>query len=84
MSSTDTGPLEGQGKPEELALPEILKRYRDRWVAIAVTGRDRNHQPTRGRVVADDVDRYFLRQKLPKFPEVCILYAGEPPYPLLL
>jgi len=73
----------GQGEPEDLALREIRERYKDQWVAIIVTGRDRNFQPTRGKVVATDYDRYLLRTKLHKYREVCVLYAGEPIYPLL-
>ncbi len=74
---------EEQGAPEELTLSEIRKRYKDQWVAIIVKGRDTNFQPTRGKVVATDYDRYLLRTKLHKYREVCVLYAGEPIYPLL-
>jgi hypothetical protein len=73
-----------QGEPEDLALSEIFKRYKDSWVAIIVTSRDKNFQPTKGKVVANDIDRYRLRQKLLKYPDICILYAGEPAYPLFL
>lgn len=77
-----------QAEPEELALPEIRKRYKDRWVAMIVTGRDKNLQPTKGKVVQDDIDRYMLRQKLRLKPggylDICIFFTGEPPYPLLL
>ena len=74
----------GQGEPEDLALSEIWKRYKDRWVAVVVTSRDRNLQPTKGKVVADDLDRYFLRQKLGDYTDIYIFFAGEPPYRLLL
>jgi hypothetical protein len=74
----------GQGEPEDLAIPEIRERYKDRWVAVVVTGRNQNFQPTKGKVVAEDADRYMLRQKLGKYPNICIFFAGEPPYPLLL
>lgn len=82
MSSTNGFPIpDGQSESEELALPEIRKRYKDRWVAIVVTRRDRNFQPTRGKVVAEDIDRFLLRQKLGKYPDICILFAGDPIYP---
>jgi len=83
-SSTDVPATGGQGEPEDLALPEIFKRYKGRWVAITVTVRDKNLQPTKGKVVADDMDRYLLRMKLKKYKDICIFFAGEPPYPLLL
>lgn len=73
-----------KSEPEELALPEIRKRYKDRWVAMIVTERNRSLQPIKGKVVVDDLDRYRLRQKLAKYPEICIFYTGEPPYPLIL
>jgi hypothetical protein len=85
MSSSNTAPPAGeQEEPQELALPEIIKQYKGKWVAISVTGRDKNFQPTKGKVVADDLDRYMLRMKLKKFQDICIFFAGEPPYPLLL
>ena len=85
MSSTSGSPSAGgQDEPEDLALPEIIKRYKGRWVGIAVTGRDKNLQPIKGRVVAEDIDRYMLRPKLRAYKDICIYYAGEPPYPLLL
>jgi hypothetical protein len=85
MSSSNTAqPAGEQAEPQELALPEIIKQYKGKWVAISVTGRDKNFQPTKGKVVADDLDRYLLRMKLKKFQDICIFFAGEPPYPLLL
>ncbi len=74
----------GQGQPEDLAVSEIFKTYKDRWVTIVVTKRDKNFQPVRGKVVANDVDRYRLRQSITGFKDICIFYAGEPAYPLLL
>jgi hypothetical protein len=73
-----------QTESEELTLPEIFTRYKDNWIALIVTTRDKNSQPAGGKVVANDIDRYRLRQKLLKYPDICILYAGEPAYPLLL
>ncbi|MGA2199852.1 MAG: hypothetical protein ABSG45_07930 [Nitrososphaerales archaeon] len=85
MSSTSGSPtVGGQDQPEDLALSEIIKRYKGRWVGIVVTGRDKNMQPTKGKVVADDIDRYMLRPKLRAYKDICIYFAGEPPYPLLL
>ncbi len=85
MSSAGSVPSTGeQGEPEDLALPEIRKLHKDRWVAVVVTARDTNLFPSRGRVVAEDTDRYMLRQKLGKYPDICIFFAGDPPYPLLL
>ena len=84
MGSTSGVPsAEGQAQ-EELALPEIFKRHKGKWVGIVVTGRDKNFQPTRGKVVAEDQDRYLLRPKLRTYKDVCIIFAGEPVYPLLL
>ncbi len=71
-------------KQEELSIPEIRARYKDRWVAIVVTKRDGSLQPVSGRVVADEIDRYRLRDKLMKYRDVCIIYAGDPAYPLVL
>ncbi len=81
MSATSP---QGQAAPDELTLAEISAKYKNRWVAIEVTARDGNSQPTKGKVVAQDVDRYRLRSSLAKLGEVCIFYTGETPYPLLL
>ena len=69
---------------EDLTLSEISEKYKDRWVAIEVTRRDRNLQPIRGRVLENDVDRFRLREKITKFEDICIFYAGESPFRLLL
>jgi len=82
VGSVDADDEEAQAVDIELA--EIFRRYKDRWVAIAVTKRDKNMQPARGTVIADDADRYRLRQKLISTKEACIFFAGEPQYPLLL
>ena len=71
-------------RPKVLTLSEISDRYRDRWVAVEVTRRDRNLQPLKGRVVADELDRYTLRERTMKYKDLCIFYAGELPYRLLL
>jgi hypothetical protein len=69
---------------EDLTYSEISEKYKDRWVAIEVTKRDRNFQPLKGRVLVNDVDRYRLREKITKYEDVCIFYAGESPFRLLL
>jgi hypothetical protein len=74
----------GAQEQQEVALSEMTAKYPNRWVAIVVTKRDRNFQPLAGKVVADDVDRYRLRQKIIAYKDICILFAGENAYPLLL
>jgi len=81
--STGSGSQPAEGK-EELSIAEIFSKHKDRWVAIVVTERDRNLQPTRGRVVAEDLDRYRLRGHVARYADVCIFYAGVSPYPLLI
>ena len=49
-----------------------------------MTARDKNFQPKSGKVVANDVDRYRLRQNLYKHRDVCIFFAGESLFPLFL
>lgn len=50
---------------------------------MTVTKRDKNLQPTEGVVVAEDIDRYRLRQKVGKYEDLCIFFAGDPKYPVL-
>ena len=69
---------------EELSFAQIFEKYKGKWVAITVTKRDRNSQPTSGKVVASHVDRYRLRQLVAQMNEVCIFFAGESQYPLFL
>jgi hypothetical protein len=80
--TTASGPEEAQ--QEELTLEQIWSKYPRRWVAIVVTRRDANDQPTAGNVVQHDVDRYRLRMSTSKYKDICILYAGEPQFPLFL
>jgi hypothetical protein len=68
----------------ELTLPEFFEQYKGRWVAMTVTKRDKNGQPTAGKLVAEDVDRYRLRQTVVKNNDICIFFAGEPPFPIFL
>ena len=74
----------GQAPAEELDIQEIFTKYKDKWVAIKVTGRDKNLQPTRGIVLADEMDRYRLRQRIIREKEACIFYAGQPMYTLII
>lgn len=67
-----------------LTMKEIREKYKDRWVAMTVTQRDENLQPTAGTIIADDLDRYRLRSKLTNHLDVCIFHTGECAYPLLL
>jgi hypothetical protein len=69
---------------EELSIPEIFAKHKDKWVAMVVTKRDDNLQPVGGKVVAEDVDRYRLREHLSGYADICIFYAGVSLYPLLL
>lgn len=65
-------------------MKEIREKYKDRWVAMTVTQRDENLQPTAGTIIADDLDRYRLRSKLTNCLDICIFYTGECAYPLVL
>ncbi len=69
---------------EELTLEEISKKHLNLWVAITVTKRDENGQPTAGQVVAEDADRYRLRDLIVKYNDVCIFFAGDSQFPLFL
>lgn len=74
----------GNDQLEELPLTEIFKKYNGKWVALIVTQRDRNLQPLAGKIVSAENDRYRLRQKIAKYNDICITFAGEPKYPLFL
>lgn len=65
-------------------MKQIFEQYKDMWVAMLVTKRDENLQPVAGKVVAEDVDRYRLRVNIVKYNDICIFFAGETPYPLLM
>lgn len=71
-------------QPADLSFEEIAAKYAGRWVAVTVTKRDESLQPTRGTVVADEVDRYRLRRKLSNYPDICIFFAGDSPFHLML
>jgi hypothetical protein len=69
---------------QEMSLEKMWSRFPREWVAIIVTRRDANEQPVAGKVVAHGADRYRIRLDIANYKDVCILYAGEPPYPLFL
>ncbi|MDG6901425.1 MAG: hypothetical protein JRM80_05630 [Nitrososphaerota archaeon] len=69
---------------KEATLEQIRKDYPRRWVAIIVTKRDENGQPLAGEVVAEDADRYRLRDAIVKQNDICIFFAGDSAYPLFL
>lgn len=73
-------PKDSKGVPFE----QIKKEHVNRWVAVVVTKRDENGQPTEGVVVAEDFDRYRLRDQIIQYNDICIFFGGEPPYPLFL
>jgi len=73
-----------KAESKELTLEQIRKEHPNLWVAIAVTKRDANGQPMAGRVLADDADRYRLRDQIILQNDVCIFFAGDPLYPLFL
>ncbi len=76
--------MSAEAPSEELPLPKIRERHPNMWVAILVTKRDKNYQPTAGKVVALDVDRYRLRDSIIEYNDICILFAGESQFPLFL
>jgi predicted transcriptional regulator len=69
---------------QELSISKMRELHKNRWIAITVTKRDKNGQPTAGKIVAEDVDRYRLRQNIIKYNDICIFYSGDPPFPLFL
>lgn len=81
MTATDES---AEGKTRDLSLEEIANGYSGRWVALTVTKRDENFQPTRGIVVAHDIDRYKLRASITKYTDICILFAGDTPFRIML
>jgi hypothetical protein len=69
---------------EELTVEQIFQKYKGQWVAMTVTKRDKNLQPTAGKVIFSNMDRYRLRQEIAQMNDVCILFAGESRFPLFL
>jgi hypothetical protein len=76
-----TVPPEGS---KEMSLDEIRKAHQSMWVAITVTKRDENGQPVAGKFVAEDPDRYRLRDQIYSYTDICIFFTGEPQFPLFL
>lgn len=74
----------GSPQDEELTVQAIHQRYKGMWIAFIVTKRESNKQPAAGKVVASSHDRYQLRTQIAQYDDVCIMYAGENPYPLFL
>jgi hypothetical protein len=75
---------ESRPQVEELTVEQIFQKYKGQWVAMTVTERDENLQPTAGKVIFSNLDRYRLRQEIAQMNDVCILFAGESRFPLFL
>lgn len=69
---------------EELTISQIHEKYKKKWIALIVTKRDTSLQPTAGKVVVHENDRYRLRQQISQFKDICIFFAGDPQYPICL
>lgn len=69
---------ETKPKEEALSLSEIRKKFEGDWVAIRVTERDESGQPTKGVVIANDVNRSRLRDMVLSVKECCIFSTREP------
>lgn len=69
---------------KELKIPSIRRKYKDEWVVVEVTQRDRYQNPLAARVLMHDPDRKkaysfgfpLLRQDPKK--ELYIFFTGEP------
>ena len=68
----------------EVSFDQIREDHPRMWVAVLVTKRDENGQPIAGKFVAEDPDRYRLRDQVVQYNDICIFFAGDPPYPLFL
>jgi hypothetical protein len=69
---------------KEATFEQIKKDHPNLWVAVTVTKRDQNGQPIAGKVIAEDADRYRLRDQIIMHNDICIFFAGDPLYPLFL
>jgi hypothetical protein len=69
---------------DETPFEKIREDHPHMWVAVLVTKRDENGQPIAGKFVAEDPDRYRLRDQVIQYNDICIFFAGDPPYPLFL
>lgn len=73
-----------EAQAKEATFEQIKKDHAKKWVAVVVTKRDENGQPVAGKVIAEDQDRYRLRDEVVQYKDICIFFAGDPPYPLFL
>ena len=64
-----------------LSMEEVLKKFAGNYVAMQVTSRDSNGQPTSGRVLHVHFNKYRLRDEMADRGEICIFYAGPAPKP---
>jgi hypothetical protein len=76
--------MSGTSQPKEATFEQIKKDHQNLWVAVSVTKRDANGQPIAGKVLAEDADRYRLRDQIIMEKDVCIFFAGDPLYPQFL
>jgi hypothetical protein len=71
------------GRPEidneRLSLGEIISKYSGKYVAIEVLTRDKDGQPTHGRVLQVHFDKYRLKDSVQNLRDVCIFFAGPAP-----
>ena len=68
---------EVSSEEDVLTLAEAMQEYPEEWLAMRVTGRDSNGQPTEGVVVGHDRDKRLLRTNTNKERDLCIFYAGQ-------
>jgi hypothetical protein len=68
----------------ELKISSIRRKYKDEWVAAAVTRRDKSLVPVAGRVLTHDPDRekvydygFEIHKQNPKL-ELFFFFTGEP------
>jgi hypothetical protein len=70
--------MEERGEAE-MALEEMARRYALLWLAVKVTARDENGQPTRGVLLSQHLTRVMLSHELNSIREkdICIFHAVE-------
>jgi len=62
-----------------LTIAEAIQEYPEQWLAVRVTGRDSNGQPTEGVVVGHERDKRSLRTNTIREKDLCIFFAGQSP-----
>jgi len=74
-------PLSSEVSSEEdvLTIAEAIQEYPEEWLAMRVTRRDSNGQPTEVVVVGHDRDKRLLRTNTLRERELCIFFAGQSP-----